>query len=212
MPASPSAQDVADALAMTLEREDASGAPWCPPSDAAALRKWVTDRSASLGTGIRRAVRLARLMAVVANDGWLVTPHVVRGFGPSLSGEDSSASLSRPAPERLADLDEDTLARIREGLERVVAHPQGTGYKHVRLDEVAIAGKTGTAEVGGGKPDHAWFAGYVPAENPRVAFVVVLEHAGSGGHAAGPVAREFVQALAALGLLGERSIAAPLAN
>ncbi len=64
MSASPSAQDVADALAMTLEREDASGAPWCPPGDAVALRKWVTDRSASLGTGIRRVVRLARLMAV----------------------------------------------------------------------------------------------------------------------------------------------------
>jgi hypothetical protein len=64
MPTPPSAQDVADALAMTLEREDASGAPWCPPGDAVALRKWVTDRSASLGTGIRRAIRLARLMAV----------------------------------------------------------------------------------------------------------------------------------------------------
>src|SRR5271167_4973874 len=64
MPSPPSPQDVADALAMTLEREDGSGAPWCPPGDAVALRKWVTDRSASLGTGIRRAVRLARLMAV----------------------------------------------------------------------------------------------------------------------------------------------------
>lgn len=64
MSASPSAQDVADALAITLEREDASGAPWCPPGDAAALRKWVINRSASLGTGIRRATRLARLMAV----------------------------------------------------------------------------------------------------------------------------------------------------
>src|SRR6266576_352968 len=61
----PSAQDVADALAMTVEREDASGAPWCPPGDGISLRRWVTDRSASLGTGIRRAVRLARLIAVV---------------------------------------------------------------------------------------------------------------------------------------------------
>src|ERR1700744_4694017 len=64
MPTPPSAQDVADALAMSLEREDMSGAPWCPPGDAVVLRKWVTDRSASLGTGIRRVVRLARLMAV----------------------------------------------------------------------------------------------------------------------------------------------------
>jgi hypothetical protein len=51
-------------LALTLEREDASGAPWCPPRDAAALRRWVTDRSAQFGTGIRRAVRLVRLMAL----------------------------------------------------------------------------------------------------------------------------------------------------
>jgi len=65
MAAAPSAQDVADALAMTLEREDPSGAPWCPPGDGIALRRWVTDRSASLGTGIRRAVRLARLIALV---------------------------------------------------------------------------------------------------------------------------------------------------
>src|SRR5262245_42382294 len=64
MAGSSSAQDVADALAMTLEREDASGAPWCPLGDAVALHRWVIDRSAPLGTGIRRVVRLARLMAV----------------------------------------------------------------------------------------------------------------------------------------------------
>ena len=60
----PSAQEVADALAMTLEREDASGGLWSQPSDAVALRRWVSDRSASLGTGIRRVARLARLMAI----------------------------------------------------------------------------------------------------------------------------------------------------
>jgi hypothetical protein len=64
----PSAQDVADALALTLERQDSSGELWCPPGDGIALRRWVTDRSASLGTGIRRAVRLARLMAMADRD------------------------------------------------------------------------------------------------------------------------------------------------
>jgi hypothetical protein len=58
------AQEVADALAITLEREDPSGAPWCPPRDGVALRRWVIDRSAELGTGIRRVVRLVRVMAV----------------------------------------------------------------------------------------------------------------------------------------------------
>jgi penicillin-binding protein 2 len=87
-------------------------------------------------------------------------------------------------------------------LEKVVAHPQGTGYKTVRLKEVAIAGKTGTAENGG--PDHAWFAGYVPADRPQVAFVVVLEHGGSGGKAAGPVAKKFVQVLLDEGIVRYR--------
>jgi hypothetical protein len=64
MTGQPSAQDVADALGMTLEREDPSGAPWCPPTDGIAVRRWVSDRSASLGTGLRRVVRLARLMAL----------------------------------------------------------------------------------------------------------------------------------------------------
>ncbi|OYW22219.1 MAG: hypothetical protein B7Z55_04865, partial [Planctomycetales bacterium 12-60-4] len=93
------------------------------------------------------------------------------------------------------------LAAIREGLYRVVHDPQGTGYKTVRLSDVSIAGKTGTAEVGGGRPDHAWFAGFTPADNPRVAFAVVIEHGGSGSRTAGPVAREFVRSLLELGLI-----------
>ncbi len=60
------------------------------------------------------------------------------------------------------------------------------------MKEVAIAGKTGTAETG--QPsDHAWFTGYVPADSPQVAFVVVLEHGGSGGRDAGPLAKKLVE-------------------
>ena len=94
-----------------------------------------------------------------------------------------------------------------------MSDPHGTGYKTIRLKDVAIAGKTGTAEPGGDRPDHAWFAGYVPADQPRIAFVVVLEHAGSGGHAAGPVARKFVEALLLQGLLNSTGQATtPSAN
>jgi hypothetical protein len=56
-----SAADVAEAMAMSFEREDSAGAPWCPANDAGVLRRWVTDRSRPLGGGIRRTVRLARL-------------------------------------------------------------------------------------------------------------------------------------------------------
>jgi penicillin-binding protein 2 len=154
------------------------------------------------------------LMAAVANGGDLVTPHLAAGTGQvhrvgGISGDgertsttfDASTLIPRPAPQRIAGLHPHTLAAVRDGLERVVQDRHGTAYKTVRLPNVSIAGKTGTAEVGGRLPDHAWFAGYVPADEPRVAFAVVIEHGGSGGKVAGPVARDFVKLLLELGVI-----------
>ncbi len=149
-------------------------------------------------------LQMARVMAAIANDGFLVTPHLVRGSGPAtLLKEESSSPIGIPEPRAIPGLSAGTLARVREGLEMVVAHPQGTGYKAVRMSQVKIAGKTGTAEVGGDLPDHAWFAGYVPADRPKYAFAIILEHAGSGGQTAGPVARRTVETLLELGLIEE---------
>lgn len=150
-------------------------------------------------------LQIARLMAVIANDGYLVTPHVAQRFGPANSG--STDDLNWPEPRRVPGLNEDAISRVREGLELVVSDPRGTGYRTVRLKEVAIAGKTGTAENGSGRGDHAWFAGYVPADNPRYAFAVAIEYAGSGGRAAGPVAKTLVQKMLAEGLLPSHEVA-----
>jgi penicillin-binding protein 2 len=158
-------------------------------------------------------LQVARLMAAIANGGKLVVPRLVDSSGPtSIATSSDEYSIATATASRIPELTPRTLDIVRRGLEKVVADPQGTGYKTVRLAEVSIAGKTGTAEPGGGKPDHAWFAGYVPADRPKIAFVVVLENAGSGGHAAGPVARKLVQAFLAHGLLDGRRAAAPSAN
>lgn len=147
-------------------------------------------------------LQMARVMAAIANGGFLVTPHLVKGPGPVVvGGSETPQSLAPPEPLPIPGLTDGTLSRVREGLEMVVAHPKGTGFKTVRMNEVKIAGKTGTAEVGGGLPDHAWFAGYVPAERPKYAFAIVLEHAGSGGRKAGPIARQTVEILLELGLI-----------
>jgi penicillin-binding protein 2 len=157
-------------------------------------------------------LQVARLMAAVANGGKLVVPRLVESAGPArVSVVESDASVSSQATA-VRGLTPRSLHYIRRGLTAVVADPHGTGYKTVRLPEISIAGKTGTAEAGGGKPDHAWFAGYVPADRPKIAFVVVLENAGSGGHAAGPVARKFVQACVVNGLLNGPRDEAPSAN
>ena len=171
-------------------------------------------------------LQIVRLMAAVANDGYLVTPHVVRDIEQIsrqedsiqlVSTDDSNSFLHRTSNlnrRRIEGLHPSVLKHVREGLRKVVAHRKGTGYKRVRIDQVAIAGKTGTAEVGGGKKDHAWFAGYVPAEAPKYAFVVVLEHAGNGGREAGPVAKSLVGSMLATGVLRRSadSLKAPLAN
>ncbi|MBS0260392.1 MAG: hypothetical protein JSS02_00440 [Planctomycetes bacterium] len=157
-------------------------------------------------------LQVARMMAVVANGGKLVVPKLVDSVGPATLTQLAEGTSASTSAEPLRGLSPRTLDVIRRGLVQVVASPQGTGFKTVRLPDVTIAGKTGTAEPGGGKPDHAWFAGFVPAERPRIAFVVVLENAGSGGHAAGPVARKFVQAMLTHDLLGGPRTAAPSAN
>jgi len=153
-------------------------------------------------------LQMARQMAVIANGGQLVTPRIARSLNLVLDeGTDSGTRPDRtflpvPPPQSIPGLESpEVLSWVRRGMEAVVGNPGGTAYKTVRLPEVAIAGKTGTAEAGGGRPDHAWFAGYVPADQPRYAFVVVLEHAGSGGKVAGPVARKLVQGMLTQGLL-----------
>ena len=134
-------------------------------------------------------LQVLRLMAAVAT-GRLLTPHVAQQ-GPGAGGQ---------GPGETIGLQPGTLAAVRAGLERVVADPKGTAYGTVRLDSVSVAGKTGTATVGEGRRDHAWFAGYVPARAPKLAFVVVLEHGGDGATAAGPVAKRLVLCMKQLGM------------
>jgi penicillin-binding protein 2 len=146
-------------------------------------------------------LQMVRAMAAIANGGQLVTPHLAGEVGPISMNESPSFRpvFSHPEPRPIEGLHRETLAHVREGLEKVVNRVGGTAFETVKMKEIRIAGKTGTAE--SGSVDHAWFAGYVPAEQPRVAFVVVLEQGGGGGKAAGPVAKKFVSCLLDLGLV-----------
>ena len=81
---------------------------------------------------------------------------------------------------------------------------EGTG-RNAQLPGISVAGKTGTAQVfkkSAGidadklpkdERDHAWFVGYAPAENPEIAFAVVIEHGGHGGTTAAPVVRQVLE-------------------
>jgi penicillin-binding protein 2 len=152
--------------------------------------RWRSSDTQSLGIGqgslTTTPLQIVCMMAAIANGGQLVTPHLLAKHSQSLAFEISSQTPS--AVKMLPDV----FSPIREGLLRVVADPEGTAHATVYLDSVAVAGKTGTAETGENRQSHAWFAGYVPAERPKLAFVVVLEHAGESASTAGPVAKRLV--------------------
>lgn len=165
-------------------------------------------------------LQMAVVMAAVANGGRRVQPHLLAGEMLTTDGGPDSPSSSKahnlaagrrpigraplwtaPLPSPIEGIQPEALEVLRQGLHRAVADESGTAHATVFCELVEIAGKTGTAESTPGRPSHAWFVGYVPADRPRFAFSVAIEHGGSGAVAAGPVAKQLVMALHRLGML-----------
>lgn len=165
-------------------------------------RRW--SQAATIEYGIGQSdlavtpLQIVRMMAAVANGGELVSPRLVHEVSVIRDGRRSRVDLpeSKPQPTGVS---ERTLHFVREGLEAVVV--RGTASHSAKHKQVTVAGKTGTAETGLNRPDHAWFAGYVPADRPQIAFVVALENGGSGAKAAAPLAHELITELLELGLI-----------
>jgi penicillin-binding protein 2 len=153
------------------------------------------------GTLTATPLQIVRLFAAIANGGYLITPKLLRDQIDDGDTHDTPHTELSDST-RIAGLSESSLAAVREGMRRTVDDPNGTAYATVRLASVPIAGKTGTAETGPKSEDHAWFAGYAPADSPRYAFVVVLEHSGSGATAAGSLAKSLIQRMHQLGYFG----------
>jgi penicillin-binding protein 2 len=87
-----------------------------------------------------------------------------------------------------------------KALKGVVNEPGGTGWAS-RIDNIEVAGKTGTAQVialnsnsdKASHKDHAWFTSYAPADNPEIAVTVIVEHGGGGGAVAAPIVRRILE-------------------
>lgn len=160
---------------------------------------------AAIGQGATTVtvLQLALAYAALANDGTLYQPQVVRSI------ETSSGTTVQEFPPRvrsIIDVGPGQLALIKSALHGVVEDTEGTAYSE-SVGDVDVAGKTGTAQVSHVTPrsvdpkrvwyfnrDHAWFAGYAPANAPEIAIVVLIEHGGGGGKNAAPVAMRVVDA------------------
>ena len=169
------------------------------PFDLPVARSQVTDdigtfgrfniATSAFGQGRVLATPLQMLLATeaIANGGTIMRPSVVkRVYAPN--GEVLQEGTSG---EWLRALSPEAAAGVGTAMRSVVQDPGGSGYL-ARLPGVLVAGKTGTAQVGGDAQPHAWFIGYAPADHPTLALVVLKEHGGSGAEVAAPIARRIL--------------------
>jgi len=148
--------------------------------------KWTQGFLVSLAIGQGELgvspLQMARYAAALANGGIVYRPHAVE----LIRNKETSSLEPVPRDSTLVGLSPHVMELIRDGMQRVVHAPGGTGAL-ARIPGVISAGKTGTAENPHGK-DHAWYVGFAPYDNPKIAVAVMLENSGFGGAKAAPIA------------------------
>jgi penicillin-binding protein 2 len=157
--------------------------------------------SVAIGQGYVSAtpLQLAVMIGTVATGGDRYRPRYVR----EVRHRDGSITAADTLKDEHVAISPKTFAVLREALKGVVLETSGTG-RAARSELADIAGKTGTAQVvsmakGSRSPkiahleDHAWFVAFAPAEAPRIAVTVLVEHGGHGGSAAAPIAKRVIE-------------------
>lgn len=145
---------------------------------------WTIGYSINLGIGqgdmTVTPLQLANYTATIANGGTLHPPHLVRQM--VRTGTDEVTTPDLP-PSRPTGIDPQYFDLVKDGMRLVME--KGTGA-HLQLPGIRSGGKTGTAQNNG--KDHSIFVMFAPYEDPQIAIGVVVENAGYGGTAAGPIA------------------------
>lgn len=143
----------------------------------------------AIGQGFLKVtpLQMANVMATMVNGGTKITPYIIRG--------------TNPQKENL-NLNPKNLEIIKDALSGVVNEPNGTASS-ARSYMIKFGGKTGTVQVVSKKlkekvsykniEHHAWFIGFAPVEKPEIAFSVIVEHGGSGGAVAAPIAKNILE-------------------
>jgi penicillin-binding protein 2 len=135
-------------------------------------------------------LQIATAYAAIANGGHLCRPHLVEAV------RDDDGKLVETIPtkcERTLPYSASDLEYVRTALTSVVS--SGTAacaFSGFPLDQVPVAGKTGTAETPP-KQDTSWFAAMVPANDPKYVIVAMVEQGGFGSQTAAPIVRHIIE-------------------
>lgn len=140
----------------------------------------------SIGQGdvLVTPLQVANYTAAFANGGTLYEPHMLAEI---VSADGKQRTKVEPKIIREQTASPDIIQIIREGMRETVVSGSA---RSLSLVPIPLAGKTGTAELGGDHTPHAWFTGFGPYESPELSVTVLVEEAGEGSSHAVPVARE----------------------
>jgi penicillin-binding protein 2 len=157
---------------------------------------WVGDTvNLAIGQGylLVTPLQVARMIAAVGNGGTLYRPYVIRSLGPA--GDILPEQVTTPEVVGTLPINPQNLQAIQEALLGVTTKSIGTAPHRFSGLSIPVAGKTGTAEVGGSDTmPHSWFAAYAPADDPEIAIAVIVENAGEGSTVAAPMTRQVIEA------------------
>jgi peptidoglycan glycosyltransferase len=146
------------------------------------------------GQVVLSPLKLARISGSIASGGAIARLQWIRS-----EPRPDQALTKPPADPPARFLSSADAARLARAMRSVMTSGTGRG---LRATPAPMAGKTGTAEVATGAA-HSWFTGFAPygGSGRRISFAVLVENAGYGARAAGPIAAEIVTAAADLGLI-----------
>ncbi len=125
-------------------------------------------------------LQLACMASAVANNGVQLRPYLIRSVTNRDTGVTTQTQVTQTGTLQVS---ETTLNTVRRGMYKVANEQGGTVYGYFRdFDITTVAVKSGTAEYAKGHPS-VLISGYAPADNPKIAFAVVIEHGGKGANA-----------------------------
>jgi penicillin-binding protein 2 len=143
----------------------------------------------SIGQGYLLAtpLQMAMATAAVANGGTLYQPHLAKAF------VDPATNTETPViPTALQEkfVSAQNLQVVREGMRQTT---QSGSARQLGQLKVTSAGKTGTAQFGNQGLTHAWYVGFAPYEDPKIAFSILIEGGGESFYSSLPVTEEILR-------------------
>jgi len=147
----------------------------------------LTVRSLSIGQGeiLATPVQMANLAAIIANQGFYISPH----FLVKMSGDDSLSERYKKIHK--INIKAAYFKIARRSMQKVFDEDDGTA-RFYKMDSISQAGKTGTVQNPHGK-DHSIFMAFAPVDHPTIALAVIVENAGYGATWAAPIASLMIE-------------------